>query len=99
MVTTLNLSSEDLLRFEGSGKKPLEVIESQSFSARVMRFVPGEVFDALEKHYLTPNIMFEVGAFIGKIDNALKVKCYHVLSLANYFDYRMDFTILPLRIE
>ncbi len=68
-VTTLTV--QELVQFEE--EQPSEAVLSLAFSIRVMRFVPGEVFDAVDKRYLTPSLLFDVGAFTGRIDTALQV--------------------------
>ncbi len=75
------LTVQELVQFEK--EQPLEAILALSFSVRVMKFVPGEVFDMVDKHYLTPQLLFQVGAFVGKIDTALKVK------------YKLSLTLCP----
>ena len=66
MVTVL--TSRELLQFQDEVPQ-----EYKEFSARVMRFVPGETLDSLDKQHLTPKLLFEVGAYIGRVDTALQV--------------------------
>ncbi len=46
-----------------------------TYAVRVLHYVSGELFDKIEKHYITPKLLREAGAFLGKLDVALKVKC------------------------
>ncbi len=78
-VSTLTL--RELVQFEE--EQPPEAVLAFLFSVRVMRFVPGEVFDMVDKHYLTPHLLFQVGAFVGRIDTALKV----IISLTLHIQY------------
>ena len=71
-VTTLTM--QELLKLETDGPHRAELKKSAVFSIRVMRFVPGEIFDKVDKKHLTPKLMYEVGAFIGKVDTALHVR-------------------------
>lgn len=67
-----NLTFRELVQFEE--EQPSEAAQDHSFSVRLMRFVPGEVFDMVDKRYLTPDLLFQVGAFLGRIDTTLKVQ-------------------------
>ncbi len=46
---------------------------TETYAARILHYVSGEVFDSIDKQYLTPKLMREAGAFLGKLDVALKV--------------------------
>ena len=50
-----------------------------SCAVRVMRYIPGELFDKVDKKYLTPRLMYEVGALIGKVDAVLQVSTSYLL--------------------
>ena len=62
-----------LLRAFAVSRLDEEPQEYKEFSARVMRFVSGQTLDSLDKQHLTPKLLFEVGAYIGRVDTALQV--------------------------
>lgn len=70
-VTTLTV--QELLKFT-DGPHETELRRSEVFSMRVMKFVPGEILDKVDKQHLTPRLMYDVGAFIGRVDAALYVR-------------------------
>lgn len=43
------------------------------YHVRVLPFISGEVFDSVDKKFLTPMLLQEVGEMIGKVDKELKV--------------------------
>ena len=82
--------TEQLLTIQGSSIASLTIKELSTFddepvlksengdlscAVRVMRYIPGELFDKVDKKYLTPRLMHDVGALIGKVDAVLQVRC------------------------
>jgi len=43
------------------------------FCARVLTFIPGELMDRVNKHCLTPQLLYNIGNFVGRMDTALQV--------------------------
>ena len=43
------------------------------YPVKVVRFIPGEVMDKLEKRHLTPELSYSVGCMVGRLDLALQV--------------------------
>ena len=43
------------------------------YPVRVVRFIPGEVMDKLEKRHLTRELSYSVGRMVGRLDLALQV--------------------------
>ena len=60
------LSEADLL--QGNGR------DDVTYVVRVLRYVPGELMDEVNKCYLTPELSYSVGGFVGRIDLALQVR-------------------------
>lgn len=46
---------------------------NMTYPVRLLPFIPGEVFDAVDKQYLTPAVLSEVGETLAMIDKELKV--------------------------
>ena len=44
-----------------------------TYTARVMKYITGEVMDRIEKRYLTPELAYSVGRLAGRIDLELQV--------------------------
>ena len=58
-------------------------LRSDEYPVRVLMFIPGTMMSELETEYLTPDFLFRVGHFAGKVDAALQVinsLSYHTLS-------------------
>ncbi len=49
---------------------------TETYAVRILHYVSGELFDKIEKRYLTPKLMREAGAFLGKLNAALQVRFY-----------------------
>ena len=47
--------------------------ETVEYPVRVMKYIPGELMDRLDKCYLTPQLSYDVGHYVGKMDHALQV--------------------------
>ena len=43
------------------------------FWSRVLIFIPGELMDKVDKRCLTPQLLYDIGNFIGQMDAALQV--------------------------
>ena len=50
---------------------------SETYAVRIMHFIAGELFDSIDKKYITPKLLNEAGAFLGRLDLALKVTWLH----------------------
>ena len=46
---------------------------SETYAVRIMHFIAGEMLDSIDKKYITPKLLKEGGAFLGRLDLALKV--------------------------
>ena len=50
------------------------------YPVRVLKYIPGEVMDKLEKRFFTPDLSYSVGSLVGRMDLALQVTLlYHFL--------------------
>ena len=49
--------------------------EEQIFCARVVVFVPGELMDKVDIKYLTPELLYNVGNYVGRMNAAMQVNC------------------------
>ena len=47
--------------------------ETVEYPVRVMKYIPGELMDKLDKCYLTPQLSYDVGHYVGRMDHALQV--------------------------
>lgn len=56
-------------------------INAAKFLVCLLVYIPGEVFDLVDKKFLTANLIAEVGELMGRIDSELMVSlfCYHSL--------------------
>lgn len=45
----------------------------------LLSFIPGQIFDHVDKKYLTPALLYEIGELLGKIDKELMVSPCHLL--------------------
>ena len=67
----ITLSQQQLLLEQESR----ETAESDAvYTVKVVKYIPGEVMDKLEKCYLTPETSYSVGNMAGRMDLALMVK-------------------------
>ena len=55
-----------------------EEVEAVEYPVRVMRYIPGELMDKLDKCYLTPQLSYDVGNYVGRMDQALQVYILNV---------------------
>lgn len=67
----IELSGAELLS-EG-GSYPGSDKERMKYPIYVLSFIPGQVFDHVDKKFLTPALLHEVGELLGKIDKELMV--------------------------
>lgn len=78
-------TGEDLIQLSSAQLKESEVdsIEYQvsnegtdimNYPVYVLSFIPGHIFDQVDKRHLTPALLCEVGELLGKIDKELMVK-------------------------
>ena len=65
------LSEADLLQGSEGG--------DVTYVVRVLRYIPGELMDEVDKCYLTPELSYSVGDFVGRIDLALQVRTLYSL--------------------
>ena len=78
----LKITKDKLLEYE-SHLEPTENVDQSSkytctFFLRVLTFIPGECFDKVDKHCLTPRLLYDVGHCIGSAEAILQVSivCY-----------------------
>lgn len=67
-----NIKDEELLEvnFEDVAMPPQGKLE---YHVRLLTYVPGELFDNVDKKYLTPTLLRDVGETLGIMDKDLKV--------------------------
>ena len=70
--TLATVTAQELSQFETEASQIHD--GDTPFAVRVMKYIPGELFDNVDKKYLTPRLMYNVGAFVGKVDAALNVR-------------------------
>ena len=51
--------------------------EERVFCARVVVFLPGELMDKVEIKYLTPELLYNIGNYVGRMNAAMQVDYYH----------------------
>jgi hypothetical protein len=74
----LKITKNKLLEYEGSmetGDKSGEC----AFFLRVLTFIPGECFDKVDKHFLTPRLLYDVGHCVGSAEAILQVDLPYLL--------------------
>ena len=70
-LTYVYLASEqELLARE---RLPSEGEEEVYFPVRVVSYIRGELMDKVEDNFLTPQLMYSVGHYIGRMDSVLQV--------------------------
>ena len=79
----IELSRSDLLAGSANAATD-EDVRCNKYPVYVLSFIPGEIFDHVEKHSLTPKLLSEIGELLGKIDKELMVRlkcgcCYPTL--------------------
>ena len=72
---TLEISREHLLTYESLVSSEVSVSEGTEvkFLMRVVTYIPGECLDHVEKQYLTPGLLYDIGNYIGRVDAVLSV--------------------------
>ena len=71
----LKITKEELLEYEGH-LEPVETGDKSgecTYFLRVLTFIPGECFDKVDKHCLTPRLLYDVGHCIGSAEAILQV--------------------------
>ena len=74
-VDLLKITKDELLEYE-SHVAPSENIDKSgecTFFMRILTFIPGECLDKVDKHYLTPRLLYDVGHCIGSVEAILQV--------------------------
>lgn len=81
----LDITREKLLEFDSDLDVPEGEAESK-FYMRVVTFIPGECLDEIDKHHLTPRLLYDVGYCIGnanaimQVSLSVDVKIYTLMS-------------------
>ena len=52
----------------------IDTINKQKYTVCVLSFIPGQVFDHVEKKFLTDTLLHEIGESLGKMDKELMVR-------------------------
>ena len=71
----LKITKEKLLEYEDH-LEPVETGDKSgecTYFLRVLTFIPGDCFDKVDKHYLTPRLLYDVGHCIGSAEAILQV--------------------------
>ena len=69
----LEITKEKLMDYE-SNSDLIEKITESKFFMRVMTFIPGECLDTVDKHHLTPRLLYDVGNCVGSACAILQVR-------------------------
>lgn len=72
----IEVEGKELLKFgdlEEEGADIPEATKTNKFVVRVMTFIPGEMFDEIEKRFVTPKLLYEVGKYIGRVCEEIQV--------------------------
>lgn len=69
----IELSKSELL----SNTEVDDNVPGMKYPVYVLSFIPGEIFDHVDKSSLTPELLTEVGEFLGKMDKELMVRVLH----------------------
>lgn len=70
-------TGKDLIQLSSAqlkGSADDEDEKAMKYPVYVLSFIPGEIFDHVDKRYLTPELLYEVGELLGKIDKELMVR-------------------------
>lgn len=70
----IHLSSPELLSEESSNEDDTNDKEIMKFPVCVLSFIPGKIFDHVDKKFLAPSLLYEVGELLGKINKELMVR-------------------------
>jgi hypothetical protein len=68
----LVIAREKLCEYDSTLMLPEKVTEP-NVHLRVVTFIPGECFDKVEKHYLTPRLLYDLGHHVGTADTIMRV--------------------------
>ena len=55
-----------------------EKIAEPNIHLRVVTFIPGECFDKVAKHYLTPRLLYDLGHCMGSANSIMQVCAIHI---------------------
>ena len=70
----LQIEGEDLLKFEEDQRSDvMEFTRETKFPVRVLTYIPGEIFADVDRKYLTPDLLYEVGKVMGSVSKELHV--------------------------
>lgn len=69
------VTKEKVLECENSPDSSENTTEFK-FLMRVVTFIPGECLDSVDKHYLTPRLLYDVGHCIGSANAILQVRAW-----------------------
>ena len=72
----LEITKEKLKDYESSNSDLTEKVTESKFFMRVVTFIPGECFDTVDKHHLTPRLLYDVGNCVGSACAILEVRFY-----------------------
>ena len=73
----LEITKEKLMDYE-SNSDLIEKIAESKFFMRVVTFIPGECLDTVDKHHLTPRLLYDVGSCVGSTCALLQVRLFEV---------------------
>jgi hypothetical protein len=71
----LKITKDKLLEY-GGNLEPMETGDKSgecTFFLRALTFIPGECFDKVDKHFLTPRLLYDVGHCVGSAEAILQV--------------------------
>lgn len=71
---SLPMNGVDTKNLTVNGKESSNSDGMMEYPVRLLSFIPGKLFDAVEKEYLTPAVLKNVGETLASIDKELKVK-------------------------
>ena len=67
------LTHDELTLKEAETVNSTPMKTEEAYSVRVLKYIPGEMFDEVDKRFLTPDLICEIGKMIGSIDKEFKV--------------------------
>ena len=68
----LVIAREKLREYDNTLVLPEKMVEP-NIHLRVVTFIPGECFDEVDKHYLTPRLLYDLGHFMGSANAIMQV--------------------------
>lgn len=72
--STVEITGKELLDYDTQNKQSnTQEVRKMKFFMRIVTYIPGECLDHVHKQYLTPQLLYNVGNFIGKVDAVLSV--------------------------